>query len=127
MRHFISLLDLSSRELVSLLDRAETLRQFWKDHALPRPLDQKRVALWFYGDGFRNRLAFELGAQALGATVTYVPGELGTPEPLEDVAGYLQNWFDLLVIRARRHEDLVEVARRSRVPVINARTDRGHP
>jgi ornithine carbamoyltransferase len=48
-------------------------------------------------------------------------------EPIEDIAGYLENWFSLVVLRVRRHEDLLEVAARSRVPIINARTDRSHP
>jgi ornithine carbamoyltransferase len=94
---------------------------------MPQALSGKRVALWFYGEGFRNRLAFELGAKEMGAAVAYVPGELGVQEPIEDIAGYLQNWFSMLVLRTKRHEDLLEVAARSTVPVINARTDRTHP
>jgi ornithine carbamoyltransferase len=94
---------------------------------MPQALSGKRVALWFYGQGFRNRLAFELGAKEMGAAVAYVPGELGVHEPLEDIAGYLQNWFSMLVLRAKRHEDLLAVAARSTIPVINARTDRSHP
>lgn len=94
---------------------------------MPQPLSGERVALWFYGQGFRNRLAFELGAREMGAVVAYVPGELGVHEPIEDITGYLQNWFSMLVLRARRHEELLDVAARSAIPVINARTDRSHP
>jgi ornithine carbamoyltransferase len=94
---------------------------------MPQVLSGKRVALWFHGEGFRNRLAFELGAKEMGAAVAYVPGELGVQEPIEDIAGYLQNWFSMLVLRTRHHEDLLAVAARSNVPVINARTDRSHP
>lgn len=94
---------------------------------MPQTLSGERVALWFYGEGFRNRLAFELGAKEMGAAVAYVPGELGVHEPIEDITGYLQNWFSMLVLRARRHEDLLHVAARSAIPIINARTDRSHP
>ncbi len=94
---------------------------------MPPTFSGKRIALWFEGGGFRNRLAFELGAKAMGATVAYVPGELGVHEPIEDVAGYLENWFSMLVLRTKRHEDLLEVASRSSIPVINAKTDAGHP
>jgi ornithine carbamoyltransferase len=94
---------------------------------MPQALRNKRVALWFYGDGFRNRIAFELGAKEMGASIAYMPGELGVQEPIEDIAGYLENWFALVVLRVKRHEDLMEVAARSRIPIINARTDRSHP
>lgn len=94
---------------------------------MPKPLEGKRVALWFFGEGFRNRLAFELGAREMGASVAYVPGELGVHEPIEDVAGYLSNWFDMVAIRAKRHDDFLQFAAQSRIPVVNARTDRGHP
>lgn len=126
-RHFLSLLDISSSEFDVLFERAEELRASWRAGQMPQPLAGCRVGLWFYGNGFRNRVAFELGAQALGAVTAYIPGDLGVQEPLEDIAGYLDNWFSLLVIRARRHADLAAVAQASRIPVINARTDLGHP
>ena len=63
----------------------------------------------------------------MGASIAYVPGDLGVHEPIQDVAGYLQSWFSMVVIRAPHHDDLLEVAARSAIPVINARTDRSHP
>jgi ornithine carbamoyltransferase len=63
----------------------------------------------------------------MGASVAYMPGELGVHEPIEDIAGYLENWFALVVLRVKCHADLLEVASRSRIPVINARTDCSHP
>lgn len=127
MRHFLSLLDYTAAELSSLLDRADELAKLRQRQAMPQVLSGKSIALWFYGQGFRNRVAFEIGAREMGGAVVHMPGELGVHEPIEDVAGYLQNWFSMLVIRAKRHEELLEVASRSAVPVINARTDRGHP
>jgi ornithine carbamoyltransferase len=127
MRHFLSLLDHTATELSAILERAEEMARLWDSQAMPQVLRGQRVGLWFFGQGFRNRVAFELGAREMGASVAYVPGELGVHEPIQDIAGYLQNWFSLLVIRAQRHEDLLNVAARSAVPVINARTNRGHP
>ncbi len=125
--HFISLRDWDAARVSRTLERAGELARLWARQQMPRALSGKRVALWFCGQGFRNRVAFELGAQAMGATVVYMPGELGVQEAIEDVAGYLENWFELLVLRAKCHEDLLQVAARSRIPIINARTDRGHP
>lgn len=127
MKHFLSLKDWGRSQVEHTLNRASVLARSWRTRSMPPALAGKRVALWFHGEGFRNRLAFELGAKEMGAAVAYVPGELGVHEPLEDIAGYLQNWFSMLVLRARRHEDLLAVAARSTIPVINARTDRSHP
>jgi ornithine carbamoyltransferase len=126
-QHFLSLRGWGASRISRTLERADELARLWKTQRMPQSLAGQRVALWFYGEGFRNRIAFELGAREMGASVAYMPGELGIHEPIEDVAGYLANWFTLLVVRAKRHEDLLTVAARSQIPVINARTDRSHP
>ena len=127
MKDFISFTDHPLEELTELLDRADWLRTAWLEHRMPQSLRDHKVALWFYGNGFRNRVAFELGAKSMGALVSFIPGELGEYEPLEDIGGYLDNWFTMLVARVRRHENLLSVAKLSAIPVINARTDKGHP
>ncbi|MGN6565704.1 MAG: ornithine carbamoyltransferase, partial [Thermomicrobiales bacterium] len=48
-------------------------------------------------------------------------------EPIADIAGYLDNWVDALVVRTARHEAVVELARCAAAPVVNAMTDREHP
>ncbi len=127
MQNFISLRDFSGEELTELLDRADWLRTAWHQNRMPRSLQNHRVVLWFYGEGFRNRVAFELGANEMGATVSLIPGELGAHEPLEDIASYLGNWFSMLILRTKKHEDLLYLASESAIPVINARTDKSHP
>jgi ornithine carbamoyltransferase len=94
---------------------------------MPHCLAGERIGLWFYGQGFRNRVAFELGARAMGANVTTLPGKLGTPEPLDDVGGYLSNWLTLLVVRAKKHTALLRLAATVSIPVVNARTSFNHP
>lgn len=127
MRHFISLLDYSNEELIEILNRADYLASAWRENRMPQSLSNKQIGLWFYGNGFRNRLAFEMGLKALGASVSYIPGELGREEPLEDIGRYLQNLYSLLVIRAKNHNDLVHLSESTETPVINARTDFSHP
>ncbi len=127
MRHFLSLLDYSSEELTGILDRADYMAKAWQENRMPANLMNEQVGLWFYGNGFRNRVAFDIGLQAMGAKVSYIPGELGNHEPLEDIGQYLSNWFTLLVIRAKRQEDLLYLAKTSTIPVINARTNLSHP
>ncbi|HEX3047950.1 MAG TPA: hypothetical protein VHY08_24575 [Bacillota bacterium] len=90
MKHFLSLLDFSSEELTGILNRADFLSKAWKENTMPQSLKNKQIGLWFYGNGFRNRLAFEIGARAMGAAVSYLPGELGVEEPLMDIGHFLR-------------------------------------
>jgi ornithine carbamoyltransferase len=43
------------------------------------------------------------------------------------MGSYLDNWFDMLIVRSRRHEELMYLAKNVLIPVINARTDLSHP
>ncbi|HEX3052560.1 MAG TPA: hypothetical protein VHP83_18005 [Aggregatilineaceae bacterium] len=127
MRNFIQITDLTTDELTAILDRADQLQQCWHAHTMPASLQKQRIALWFWGNGFRNRVAFEIGARAMGADVSFIPGELGVHEPIEDIGHYLKNWFSMLIIRAQNHDDLLTVAQDAAVPTINARTNFNHP
>jgi len=127
MRHFISLLDYSTEELTDILDRADCLAIAWRENRMPGILYGRRAGLWFYGNGFRNKLAFEMGLKSMGAEVFYIPGELGREEPLEDIGHYLHNWLSMLVIRAKSHHDLLYLTESIDIPVINARTNFNHP
>ncbi len=127
MNSFLSLLNIDAASLTRLLDRADELYDLWHCRQMPQSLSGRRVGLWFYGTGFRNRLAFELGVRAMGGEPVYVPGELGVGEPPDDVARYLSNWFDLLIVRAPSHALLEQFTHSVSVPIINARTERGHP
>lgn len=127
MKDFLSITDFSSDEIYSVFDRADALYEHWHNNTMPDSLKNKRVALWSWGNGFRNRVAFEIGARAMGAEVSYIPGDLGVHEPLEDIAFYLNNWFDISVIRCKTHDDLTAFSRDFKGPVINARTNFNHP
>jgi ornithine carbamoyltransferase len=127
MKHFIEITDFEQTEIVHILDRADELQKCWQTNNMPQSLLGQRIALWFFGNGFRNRMAFEIGARAMGANVSFVPGDLGVQEPLEDIGHYLENWFSMIVIRAKNHDDLLEVVSQVNIPVINARTNHNHP
>lgn len=127
LMNLIALTDFSGDTITRILDRADILSEAWKQNKMPQCLANKQVGLWFYGQGFRNRVAFEIGAKAMGASVAYITGELGIHEPLEDIGHYLDNWFSLLVIRAQSHDDLLALSRDVSIPIINARTNYNHP
>ncbi|MBN2626289.1 MAG: hypothetical protein JXA95_06445 [Spirochaetales bacterium] len=127
MKDFLAITDFSSEMIYDIFDRADSLHKHWHDNTMPRSLRNRKIALWSWGKGFRNPVAFEIGAKALGAEISHIPGDLGIHEPLEDIAFYLNNWFDMAVIRCQNHNDLTAFSKDFKGPVINARTNINHP
>jgi ornithine carbamoyltransferase len=126
-KNFISFLDYSEQELLALLDLSARLRAQWLSAQLPRVLHGKAIALIWDTEGFRNRVAFELGIQAMGGIAVPIPGRLDERESIEDVTLYLNNWFDAIVARTRPHRHMQRLAAAAQIPVVNARTDYNHP
>lgn len=126
-KDFISFLDWSTGDLMDLVDAARTYRQMWKKQRSPQVLSGRRIALIWDAEGFRNRVAFELGIAELGGVSVRIPGALDERECIEDFARYLDNWFDAIVARTSTHEHMHRLAESARVPVINARTSFNHP
>lgn len=126
-RHFLQVCDLAQEALLELFERAQSLATAFHAKAVPGLLKGKRIALSFEDAGFRNRVAFELGIRLMGGEAVFVPGRPGQNEPAGDIARYLSNWFDAIVIRTPEYGVLEEIAAVARVPVINARTRYNHP
>lgn len=86
------------------------------------------AALFFPPSSLRTRASFEMGAVRMGIhPLVFPPESLDKPEALEDVAGYLSQWVDLLVVRHPRIEVMESLAAFDVVPVINAMTSENHP
>jgi ornithine carbamoyltransferase len=127
IRHFLQVSDLTQEALFDLFERAQSLEAAFHAKQIPGFLKGKRIALSFEDGGFRNRVAFELGVRLMGGEAIFVPGRPGQKEPAGDIARYLSNWFDALVIRTPEYGVLEEIAEVSTIPVINARTRYNHP
>jgi len=126
-RNFLQFHDVPEAGLRSIIARAGELAKAWDERVMPQSLAGKRVALIADDGGWRNTTAFDLGAQAMGGICAHVPISFNTSEETGDLAGYLGNWFDILVIRTKALATLKAVAAASPVPVINARTRSNHP
>ncbi len=126
-KDFITLLDYSETEITNLLDLSDQLHDQWRSEQLPQSLKRKSIALIWDAEGFRNRVAFELGITAMGGAAIQIPARLDERESIEDVTAYLSNWFDAIVARTKSHQHMQRLASAARIPVINARTDFNHP
>ncbi|WP_404606512.1 ornithine carbamoyltransferase [Caballeronia udeis] len=126
-RDFLALNDVDRPTLRRLLERSQELAGFWKERRMPQSLTGKCIGLVVNDTGWRNTTAFDLGIQSMGGLCVHAPLRWDTREDLEDLAAYLDNWFDGIVTRAPDLAVLRRLADLSRGPVINARTRHNHP
>lgn len=126
-KDFLEFHDLPADAVFSIIDRAGALAEDWSQAATPQTLKGKRIGLIVDDTGWRNTAAFDLGIQAMGGICVTVPISVNGREDIADLAGYLDNWFDLLIVRTKELSTLQALAAEMRAPVINARTKSNHP
>jgi len=130
VRHFLTLADLTPAELKSLLDRAAELKKMQHGGQRHTPFTGKVMAMLFEKSSTRTRVSFAAGMAQLGGSSMFLPPrdlQLDRGEPVEDTARVMSRMVDVIVIRANQHEMVERFAAHSRVPIVNALTDRHHP
>lgn len=118
-------LDLSHDELTYLLDLTEQVKRAPARYA--HALTGRYLSLLFEKPSLRTRMTFELAIRQLGGDSVFSNGLIGEREPLKDVARNLDRWTQCIVARTFSQQTVEELARWSRVPVINALSNRYHP
>lgn len=129
-RHFLTLRDLSSEELNTLIHRAIELKSMQQRGEIYEPLKNKVLGMVFEKSSTRTRVSFEAGMAQFGGHAIFLSPrdtQLGRGEPVEDTARVLSRMVDAIMIRTFEHEKIETFAAHSRVPVINALTDMYHP
>jgi ornithine carbamoyltransferase len=130
LSHYLSVADLTTAEIIQLLDCAAELKRNLANGSTPALLAGKVAALVFQKPSLRTRVSFEMGMLQLGGQALYLsPAEvqLGQREGVVDVARVLSRFVDAIVARVFVHVDVVGLAEHADVPVINALSDREHP
>ncbi|MGM0690686.1 MAG: ornithine carbamoyltransferase [Pseudomonadota bacterium] len=129
-RHFLSLFDLTADEYRALFERAGQLQAARERGERPNTLERRVLGMIFEKASTRTRLSFESGMAQLGGAAIFLSPrdtQLGRGEPVEDSARVMSRMVDAIMIRANDHGMVETFAANSRVPVINALTDRSHP
>ena len=130
MRHFLTLKDLSTAELSTLIQRAIILKAMHKNGEVYEPLKNKVLAMIFEKSSTRTRVSFESAMiQFGGGSIFLSPNDtqLGRGEPIEDSARVISSMVDMVMIRTFEHKKAEQFSQFSTVPVINALTDDYHP
>lgn len=124
MRRLIRLGDYSKKEIFEIFKIADDLQT----GKYADELRGKTIALFFPSSSLRTRITFEKGIYLLGGkTYLFPPETLDKKESLQDVAGYLNNWVDVAVVRHKSIAVLNELSQYAKFPVVNAMTDANHP
>src|SRR6266511_3402564 len=126
-RDFITSDDVSTDELVALLDAADR----YKAERRPLPtLAGRTVAMIFEKPSTRTRVSFEVAVHELGGYPLPLAGadlQIGRGETIDDTAVVLSRYVHAIVLRTFTQENLERMARASSVPVVNALSDYAHP
>ena len=72
MKHLLKLLDLSSEEIVSILDLADQLKYEKKNKIPHRLLEGKSLGMIFQKSSTRTRVSFETGMYQLGGNPLFL-------------------------------------------------------
>ncbi len=128
-RDVLSVANLAN-DLLPLLKRAEQLKQARAKGSARPTLSGKNLAMIFEKPSTRTRTSFEVAMNDLGGHALYMSSrdlQLGRGETIADTARVMSRYVDAIAYRAYHHADMVELAKWSSIPVINALDDLEHP
>ena len=130
VRHFLDIAAVPAVELRAILDAAKTRKTAQKAGTANKPLAGKALAMIFEKPSTRTRVSFDVGMRQLGGETIMLTGaemQLGRDEAIADTARVLSRYVDIIMIRTKEHDRMLELADAATVPVINALTDDTHP
>src|SRR5256712_4032442 len=130
LKSFLSVADASRLELDRVLARAKAIKTLIKRGRSLATLSGKITGLLFEKPSTRTRASFEVAARRLGGDSIHLPAKglhQSRGEPVKDTARILGGYLDGIVARVYAHDTVVQLAKYSRVPVVNALSDLEHP
>jgi ornithine carbamoyltransferase len=124
----LSTLDLDESQIISLIHKGKDFKS-GKSESIGL-LKGKTLGLIFQKPSTRTRVSFEIAMFQLGGNTIYLNSndlQLSRGESIEDTSKTLSLYVDCIVARVFSHVDLQDLARYSKVPVINGLSDLFHP
>ena len=130
MKHLLKMLDLSSEEVIDILNLADQLK-YEQKHGIPHKyLEGKSLGLIFEKSSTRTRVSFEVGMYQLGGQPIFLSSkdmQIGRGEPVQDTARVLSRYLDGIMIRTFEQKEVEDLAQYGSIPIINGLTDFCHP
>ena len=130
MKHLLKMLDLSTDEIIDILNLADQLK-YERKHGIPHPrLKGKSLGMIFQKASTRTRVSFETGMYQLGGNPLFLSSndlQIGRVEPVQDTARVLSRYLDGIMIRTFEQKEVEDLAKYGSIPIINGLTDFCHP
>ena len=130
MKNLLKLLDLSTEEIIGILDLADQLK-YERKHNIPHELLKgQTLGMIFQKSSTRTRVSFETGMYQLGGHALFLSSrdlQIGRGEPVQDTARVLSRYLDGIMIRTFEQKEVENLAKFGSIPVINGLTDFCHP
>ncbi len=126
----LSLKDLGKKDILSAIDLASEIKSKINNKEDYKPLKDVILGMIFEKSSTRTRLSFEAGMKRLGGDAIFLSSrdiQLGRGESIEDSARVISGFVDIIMIRTFEHTRILDFAKHSSVPVINALTSLLHP
>ncbi len=124
--NLISIKDLTKQQMKEIYN---LVPKYTTRELLPE-LKNKYIGLIFEKPSTRTRISFEVGILQLGGFPIELSGnqlQVSRGESIKDTANMLNCYLDGLILRVNKHETILEFAKYSKIPVINALSDKEHP
>ena len=136
-RHFLDRSSLLPRAVRYIIEKAKVLKIIAKEKKQSKgfihpdmPLKDQALAMIFEKPSTRTRISFEMAMHQLGGKTLVLQDQdmqISRGESISDTARVLSGFVDAIMMRANNHDNLLEMAKKSQVPIINALTNFSHP
>ena len=129
-KDFLHITDLSRDEIIEFIDKAKWIKDKFKKREAYYPFKDESLAMIFAKPSARTRISFETGFFRMGGHALYLgPNDvgIGKRESVADIARVVSRFNDVIMARLFNHQDIIDLAKHSEVPVINGLTDFNHP
>lgn len=130
MKHLLKMLDLSTEEIIDILNLADQLK-YEQKHGIPHNLLKgMTLGMIFQKSSTRTRVSFEAGMYQLGGHALFLSSkelQIGRGEPVQDTARVLSRYINGIMIRTFEQSEVENLAEYGNIPIINGLTDFSHP
>ena len=130
MKHLLKMMDLSTEEIIEILNLADQLKYEQKHGIEHHHLKGKTLGMIFAKASTRTRVSFEVGMYQLGGHPLFLSShdlQIGRGEPVQDTARVLSRYLDGIMIRTFDQEEVESLVKYGTIPIINGLTDLAHP
>jgi len=130
MKHLLKLADLSSKEIIEILNLADQLKYEKKNGIEHKVLKGKTLGMIFKKASTRTRVSFEVGMYQLGGNGLFLSSndlQIGRGEDTADTIRVLSRYLDGIMIRTFDQNEVETMAKLGTIPIINGLTDYAHP